>query len=321
MEFWVAVLLGGLTLVVLGLIGYLALVRSQLRSITAQLRGRVASASHAPVTVQLFDGSLDELVAELNLLVAETERVTTQLGREELAFRALISNISHDLRTPLTAVRGYQQLLARGELGPRQREQLEVARRRADELGQLIDQLFEYSYLLETTPASTLTEVEVSGLVAERLLSAVTPLEEAGLEVSLDAPEQIIIRTDVEQLGRIIDNLVGNAAKHATGWLRVQISHSDDQVQLVFANPVPEPESIEPDRLFERFFTSDRSRQGRGTGLGLSIVKLLVDNLGGEVNAALDANVLRILVRLPLRTRGSEPGSPASRRTTPRCSR
>lgn len=276
---------------------YLAVILRQLRSVTRQLDRRVDAGTHHAISIALVNSRLNDLVARINDTIRDAENAMARNRQNEQRFRGLIADISHDLRTPLTAVRGYQQILDRSDLTDDQRAKLEVARRHADELGSLIDHLFEYAYLLEAEPEIVPERFNLTNLVGECLLAAADQLGDRGLDVRFDPPAPVHITSDREKVTRIVQNLVRNAIQHAEQVLAVEVS-AGETVRIAFTNPVGPDQAVQADKLFDRFYTGDRSR-ARTTGLGLSIVRVLVEQLDGTAAARLDDGRLTIAVELP----------------------
>ena len=138
-------------------------------------------------------------------------------------------------------------------------------------------------------------------LTGECLLGMAGPIEAAGLEVEFAPPTQLVIATDREKLTRILQNLLRNAVQHGRDHLAVEVTAEGDGAALRVSNGVAEAQRIDAAQLFDRFYTADRSRSGRTSGLGLSIVRVLAEQLGGEVTARQDAagGAVTISVRVP----------------------
>ena len=257
-----------------------------------------------PVTVSLGDRDVDALAAEINVLVLEARASRARAERGEEEFRRLIADVSHDLRTPLTAIRGFQQLLAAGELRPEQRERLAIAHRHAEDLSALVDRLFEYTYLVggaSANPAGEVREVDFVRLVTDVLLGQADPLTEAGLTPRVTGEPTLPLRVDVEALTRIVGNLVRNAWQHGTGELEIEVrgeAGPGGAAVLTVRNDLPAGARVDPEGIFERFATADSARSSEhtargarrrgGSGLGLAIVAALVARLGGTVGARLE---------------------------------
>ncbi|WP_114853237.1 HAMP domain-containing sensor histidine kinase [Brachybacterium sp. YJGR34] len=291
-----------LAVLLLVVTGYLVVVLRQITAMRRQLEQQLDGDAHRPVTLALVVPPLEQLAARVNDAVRRAQEASTRTRREERRIRSFIADISHDLRTPLTTVRGYLQLLERTALDDSQREQLEAAQRQAEELGVLVDRLYEYAYLLEVDESLTVEPVDVGVLVAECLLGMTGPIEGAGLAVEAAPPTGLRLATDREKLTRIVQNLLRNAVQHGRDTLAVEVTEDGTGgVELRVTNGVAPGAEIDAARVFERFYTADRSRSGRTSGLGLSIVEVLTGQLGGRARARHDpeAGTLQISVRIP----------------------
>lgn len=299
-----------LSVLLIATCGYLVIVLRQVRSITRQLEQRAEEAPpRAAVTLDLVNRDLEQLVARVNDSIRAAEAASTRTRLEERRFRSFIADISHDVRTPLTTVRGYLQLLARSDLTAEQRSRLEVARRHSEELSTLVDRLYEYTYLLEVEPTLQFERLDVGVLVGECLLGMTTELEAAGLEASYDPPTALMLDTDREKLTRIVQNLLRNAIQHGREMVALEVGvpagsatagvPSAPGAIIAVSNHLAPDADLDPERLFDRFYTADRSRSGRTSGLGLSIVQVLTEQLGGTADASVDGDRLTIRVSLP----------------------
>ena len=295
------VLLVVLAVLWLATLAYLVIVLRQIVQVRRQLEQRAAEDSQAAVTLSLVTPQLEQLAARVNDTVRQAREASTRTRQEERRIRSFIADISHDLRTPLTTVRGYLQLLERTDLDASQRERLAIARRQTIELGVLVDRLYEYAYLLDAQPDLEVEQVDLGVLVGECLLGMTAPIEAAGLEVGFEPPTQLVVATDREKLTRIIQNLLRNAVQHGRGRLAVELGPTEDGALLQVTNGVDDGHRIDAAQLFDRFYTADDSRSGRTSGLGLSIVRVLAEQLGGEVTAQQDGAgaAVTISVRLP----------------------
>lgn len=286
------VLAGLLALAWLGTAAYLALVLAQVRRVRRELRQQRQQDRHEPSTLALVVPALEGLTAEVNAAVRRAGEATSRSRAEERRIRSFIADISHDLRTPLTSIRGYLQLLERSELTAEQRQKVQVAHEQARAMGALVDRLYEYAYLLDSAPDLAVASVDASVLVGECLLGMTAPIEAAGLEVQVSAPASLPLTTDREKLTRIVQNLLRNAVQHGRGTLHVSLEPGvpgGGGLLLQVSNGVPMGIDVDPAALFERFRTTGGTRAGRSSGLGLAIVKALVEQLGGTVTGTLSA--------------------------------
>lgn len=282
----------------MGLFTYQILLKKQIHRMNQILEKRVKEQGRQPVSLELINDELSHLAKNINVCLKAEENLRLEVLRGEKKFKELIANISHDLRTPLTAVMGYLQLLEKDKLTNDQLEKLTIAIKHTNELGSLIEQFFEYAYLINHEPKIDWERINLTNQVTECLVASVSMLEENNLSVDYKEPKPIFINGDQIMITRIIQNLIRNCAKHAHGDIKIRIKITD-QVILSFSNPVKDMHSVDTERLFERFYTGDSSRN-YSSGLGLSIVKILVEQMGGTVGADLNNGMLHVYICMPL---------------------
>lgn len=289
-----------LCILVFILIAYIAFIQKQLRSINRQLDKRLSENTRQPLTIDLFNKTINKLAININLCLKLEEKQRLEGIREQKQFKELISNISHDLRTPLTAIKGYQQLLEKETLSNTQLEKLHTAQKYTDELGDLIEHFFEYSYLITARVEPSLEKINLTNLAIDCVLSYIGIFEEKNISVNIEETPPIYVLGDKNMLTRVIENLLNNCAKHSLGDIDVKIE-SKSKARITFINPVNPNININVDKLFHRFYTGDSTRN-KSTGLGLSIVEFLVEQMNGNVGAYLDtkSNKIAIFFEVPL---------------------
>lgn len=162
----------------------------------------------------------------------------------------------------------------------------------------MIDHFFEYAYLLNTQPEIKLKRINLTGLVTDCLIASITSFEEANKPLEFEETAPVYVEADEEMVTRIVQNLIRNSVEHSEGTIKVEVLSNKEGI-LRFINPVREPEKIDIQRLFERFYSGDEARSRMG-GLGLSIVKLLAEQMKGNVTAEIKGDLLEIKVTLPL---------------------
>lgn len=293
---WIAI--GILSILLFCLAGYLCCLQVQIRSIIRQLDRRLTEHTRQPVTLGLFSPVLNRLANKINQGLKAEENLRLAVVREEKNFKEMIANISHDLRTPLTAIKGYQQLLANSGLREDQQNKLQIAQKHADELGTLIEQFFEYSYVLNSDSKPVFEKINLTNLTADSLAESVVALEERNLTICFEESAPVFVRADRTMVMRILQNLIRNSLQHSQGNIQVRI-FAEQKAVISFQNSVTDPDGIEPSRLFDRFYTAQPAK-GRSSGLGLAIVRLLAEQMGGTAAASLRENLLEIRVELPL---------------------
>ncbi|MFC0525862.1 sensor histidine kinase [Pontibacillus salicampi] len=287
-----------LIITVILLLLYIVLMQLQIRSINNQLTKRLNENSRQPVSVELFNKDINSLTANINRYIKAEEILRINSIREDRKLRELIVNISHDLRTPLTAIKGYLQLLRRSNLTGDQIKKFEIAMKHTNDLDNLIQYFFEYSYLSNMEPELNSMRLNINKVVTECIVTFVPKLEENNLAVKFENTPPVYVLADEKMVKRIIYNLLGNCIKHSSGNIEMKVI-LDDWAIISIKNPIKSTANIDEQKLFDRFYTGDKSR-GTSTGLGLAIVKILAEQLGGSTEAIVKNRLLEIRVRLPL---------------------
>lgn len=295
-----AIVVGILSFLVILFGAYIVFLQLQLSNINRQLTKRLSENTRQPISLELLNSELNILAININKCLKAEETLRIDSIREEKSFKEQIANISHDLRTPLTAIKGYQQLIAKGTLSEEQQKKLLIAQKYADKLGDLIEQFFEYSFHINAEPKLTLKQLNLTNLLTECLAESVSSFEENNLTLHFkeDTNTSVFVLADAELTVRIIQNLIRNCIAHSAGDIEVQLCTNQNAV-ISFKNPVKNISDIDIKRLFDRFYTADKARSTT-TGLGLAIVKLLAEQMGGNTTAVLQGHKLEIRVELPL---------------------
>ena len=294
----IAVVLLSISVLILFL--YIIFILKQLKSINKQLDKRLIENTRQPLNIELFNKTITNLSKNINRCLKLEEKRRLESINDQKQFKELISNISHDLRTPLTSIKGYQQLLEKTPLDKHQVQLLKTAQKSTDELGLLIENFFEYSYLVTAKTEPNFKKININNLIVECVLSYIAILEEKNLNVNIKETPPVFVLGDKNMLIRIIENLLNNCAKHSLGDIDIKIEFLQN-AKITFTNPINQDTNINVDKLFHRFYTSDSTRN-KSTGLGLSIVEFLVKQINGNVGAYLNKtdHTLSIFFEIPL---------------------
>lgn len=238
----------------------------------------------------------DRLISEINDLIADLRLQKEEYERKRHQTDQMVTNISHDLRTPLTSAVGYVDLIRSGTLDKEEeRRELEIVSERLDRLQRLIDSFFEFSKVLSEGGTPEITKVNVTAVLEESIACAYDNFEEQGRSIIPDIGEKkITASANPIMLTRIFDNLISNALKHGKGDLNI----IRDGTSLVFSNGLPGEEPVDTDRIFDEFYTTDISRTKGSTGLGLAIAKQFSDMLGIGISASCESGSFSIRLDL-----------------------
>lgn len=232
---------------------------------------------------------LEALLVVMNHILEKNREDRISYKKREQEFRRQIENISHDLRTPLTAIQGYLSLMDQEHLSGESREALEVIHRRADNLQYLINQFYEYSILISDDQRLEMQQIELGRMCREMLLGSYQKLEERGIEVCAEIPEKsVFIQADEHALERILGNLLQNAVRYAKTGLKLKVFETEEAAEILCANDTEHLKSEDVPKLFDRFYMAEQARNQAGTGLGLTISRHLTEAMGGTMTAELE---------------------------------
>ena len=245
------------------------------------------------------DRPVEELLAQINGLLEDREQETRALREQEESLRRQIANVSHDLRTPLTSILGYLQLLESERLTPQQRRHyLEIVSDRARVLQDLITAFYDLSRIEGGEYPLDLQPVDLRRALEPLLAGFYEDFERAGFQVTVELDEHLPpVLADPGAVTRILTNLIGNALKHGRAALTIRLYASGGQLVIAFSNDAPGLSPEDLSRVFERFYTADQMRTGQNTGLGLAIVKALAQRMGHTPFAELDDGTFTVGVR------------------------
>ena len=249
---------------------------------------RILLVAHANVYMEQF-------LAICNSYIEQNQKARIFYKNRERKLRRQIEAISHDLRTPLTAMLGYLELLSMEKMNDESREALDVVMRKAKSLQRLLADFYDLSRLELEDYHLTLEQLEVSRFIKEGMLSSYGSLEERGLEILVECEEPILMQADKGAMERILNNMLQNAIRYARNYLKVSVVRMEkEKIGIVFENDTVVLKQEDVPHLFERFYMSDAARSSQGTGLGLTISRLLAEAMGGSVETQYEGNVLKI---------------------------
>ncbi len=278
-------------------IGYYALMKKDLRSINRTLAAIRRSNSNAKVTTQTLDPDITRLANQINEILEEQKKGLLSAEKMSRDLQQAITNISHDLKTPLTSALGYVQMVISNKTPLEKRDEyLEIIEKRLESLSLLLDELFEFSRISEGTIEIHSEKLNVSNLLGDVLSLYYEDFTLKKIIPVVQFPEApVYIFADGNVLKRIFQNLIQNALVHGAEFFSVTI---EPGARLIFKNSMENVENIDANRLFERFYTADLSRSGKTTGLGLAICKELVEKLDGKITAKIEENSLVISIEI-----------------------
>ena len=280
MEFWLWVTIGIMALIILiiGINNYM--LRKSAKELKTAFAEKLITDTNTLIDISCGDRCMRDLADSLNQQLENLQKERHRFHQGDLELKNAITSISHDLRTPLTAIFAYLDLLNREEINEKVRRYLAQIQNRANVLKNLTEELFHYS-VVTTSQELKPDRVNMVHILQESLLSFYGVMQEKGIQPQIDLPEIPVWRElDVSALNRIFSNIISNAVKYTDGDFSVCMK---EEGSIIFSNRAENLNIVSVGRLFDRFYTVEARRNS--TGLGLSIAKNLTERMGGLIDA------------------------------------
>lgn len=269
-------------------------MRKAIREIKRGFSEKLYTDTNTPIMLSSHDKLLSSLANDINVELKELQKQKHRYIQGDKELKNAITNISHDLRTPLTTICGYLSLLDKEEKSEHIARQLSIIKNRTFALKQLVEELFRYTTIISDTENSVYTETVINNVLEDCISSYYAIFKEKGITPNINLCEQKIVRSvDKTALLRIFNNVIDNAIKYSEGDLTISLFENG---KIVFSNHTSDLNEIQIGKLFDRFYTVNTAR--KSTGLGLSIAKALIEKMDGNISADYSNNVLSIIIKL-----------------------
>lgn len=282
-------------LLVLLIILSIALIRYHLalESLSQQIEDKILTGSMKRVGISIFSKHFLQLYQQIENLFQEVEQSRLVMKREKQTLDMAISNIAHDIRTPLTIASGYtQQLIKTPE---NKAETLQKIAQHLDLVSKRLEALLEYRRLMEGAVKPKLEEVDLSAFITKKTLAYYDVFQTTNITLDFKVEAGLKMRTDEDLLDRILQNLLGNVLKHGKEEARLSLRKEKEQLVLEIANLVKQPiKKIE--NLSNRFYSENLSDTEESSGLGLYITEELCHLLGAEMKLSTDGQWLSVFI-------------------------
>lgn len=288
-------LCGALLIVIVTLSLKILFIRKSMEEICEELREHLSNETNTLISVPTGDKRIRRFVAELNrqLRKLRGERQQYLSGNREL--KEAVTNISHDLRTPLTAICGYLELLESEEQSAEVQRYISIISSRVETLEHLTDELFRYSVIMVSENDAAKERVVLNEILEESISAFYAVLKKSNIEPSVQMPQMKVVRfLPSATLSRVLSNLLNNAVNYSDGDLEITLSETGE---ITFTNTTAALNQVQVGKLFNRFYTVNTAQ--KSTGLGLGITRSLVEQLNGAITASYKDNKLSICIQLP----------------------
>lgn len=285
------------SLIAAALLIHCLMIHFEHRNICRQLK--TISSEDTNTLLHSSNGTADSLIIEMNSHLQNIRILREEYRTKSHDLEQMMTNISHDLRTPLTSAMGYMEMVRSGGLSEEENgHALEIIENRLGRLEELINSFFEFSQMISRGKAPEKEELNLVSVLEEAVVHYFDDYSARGRQIMLDCSKRrIMIRSNRNMLMRVFDNLIGNSLKHGEGDLSVQVSESGG-LSIRFENGLSDSE-VDVGQVFDEFYTTDISRTKGNTGLGLAIAKQFTELLGGSISAETPPGRFAVTVSLP----------------------
>ncbi|MBR6151074.1 MAG: HAMP domain-containing histidine kinase [Lachnospiraceae bacterium] len=267
----------------------LFLVWDDLRRIRKELEKTREESYNRNLRVNVSDREVEKLAAQINKNLDYQKELKRETERSRRQLEQSISDIAHDLRTPLTVVKGNLQMLETENLSEQGRDYLKVSSKKAEILKQMVDEFFELSVLESDSKPVELRGLDLIEFLSEFIIENETLIRQHELTPEILFPEKgITVLANRECLTRVFSNLMGNVLKYAKEGFLLQVTREASLCRIRMGNRVEDPDAIDVEHIFDRTYRADKARSDGSAGLGLYIARLLVTKQKGSISAVLE---------------------------------
>ena len=280
-----------LSILVITLLIRVVTTNIELKNITRELKEITEKDTNLLLSTSSGDKSIKILVDSLNKELKKLLSLKREYSKGIFDVKKSAENIAHDIRTPLTAIKGYVDLLEKEELSEEGRKYLDIIKGRVDYMKEMIDELF-LSLSMKSRGVLNLSNIDAKSILEEALVSYYNEFKKKGMSPSLMTPnEKVIIKADSKALYRVYSNIISNALKYGEGEFEVEM---DEKGNTIFSNLAPNMDSVEANKLLDRYYTISDAKAS--SGIGLSISKEILQEMGGELKVKLENQRLYISI-------------------------
>lgn len=281
----------------------IVLLRRGFDELTENIEDQVSGKTQIPVTLTTSDPHARKAAETINRELKNLDRERNEYLDGNRKVAEAVTGISHDIRTPLTAINSYLDLMADEKDEALKAQYLERIKSRTLSLSDLADELFKYSTSTDPERYPVQTEnivsepIDICRVLEECMLSFYAGFKKRGIEPDIEIPDEpVFVLCEKKSANRIFENIIGNAIKYANNDLKVKL---DPKGQVIFSNPAPDLTPVSAAKLFDRYFTVNEGHAS--TGLGFSIAKELITRNNGTIEADLKDGILMITVSFNLK--------------------
>lgn len=283
-----------LLLIILILLAIIIGYKREIKNMSKQIRN--SNGYLTPVRISSINKEIENLAIEINNLYKKNHESNLRVKENDENLKESIASMAHDLRTPLTSIMGYIQLIESDSVKDIDKNRyLKIIKKRTENLSNLINSFYDLSRIECNEYKMDLKLVDIKEIFCEVLALFYDNFLEANIEPKVVIDEKVSkVIADVESVNRIFSNLINNILKYNSGEVQFIVKDEEKFVVTTFINDAPDLNKEDVEKIFNRFYTGDSSRSDNSTGLGLSIVKALIEEMGHKIEASLEGGKLII---------------------------
>lgn len=280
------IVLGILIFTILLLIGILWKYQRQVKDICRQLAFLKENESNMMITRDFESGGIGELTDSLNDFLMEQRAARKSYWEKERMISDTYTNLSHDIRTPLTSLDGYFQLLEESRDEQEQERYLAIIQERITCLKEMLEELFTFTRLENESYQMELSPCCLNRILKNTIFSYYEDWQKQGIEPQIEIAEELYyIEGNQSAIKRVIQNVIKNVMDHGERRIRIWLRREQNEVVLRIGNDIADPEAVDISQVFTRFYKADAARSRSSAGLGLAIAKELVLRMNGRIEA------------------------------------
>ena len=268
---------------------------SQMKSIRSQVHFISRNDTNKRISFYGKSRSFRRLAKDINEIIDSYDERHDRILREDKEIKDTLTNMSHDIRTPLTSLKGYFELLDQTDDPEERKKYTNIIYGRIESLSEILETMFLYTKVSNVNFKISIDPIECSKIILETMFEYYDDFQEKGYDVDIDVDEGIRILGNEQSLKRIMQNLIRNSLVHGGGDVKLSVKPEEGKkVKIILDNLLEEGQHPDPNRVFDRYYKGDASRHTGSSGVGLSVVKKLVESMNGDLTAFVGDGRFRI---------------------------
>ncbi len=277
------------------------LYRRQIKKICRQISYIRENETNMKLTSSLDSREIITLTENINELIEVYNERITEVNKKDRQLRAILSGLSHDIRTPLTSLDGYFQIMCESDDATQKERYMTVIRQRIDALKNLLEELFTFSKLQDSDLSVNMEKQQINQIVYDSLFSYYDEFTSEGIEPNIDITDEILfVMGNNIMIQRITENIIKNSLVHSKSMVEVKLFREGDSTVFLCSNDTENPEDIDVSQVFDRFYKADKARTAASAGLGLAIAKQMTEKMNGSISASLNGDIFTITVKFKI---------------------